>query len=535
MTRFILALFLAIGFAGNQALANKKKKPYHINIPTMTDSLPEVANEEYYQKNYGKLENSGSRKISQSVSDVPAIEKTYSQDFITLRDELIGNSDRKDAAGKSLKGIESPEDLDKLILKYSKPDTYDKLSPEAKMVVVQLRAVWPFKSFFHRAKTYFGNGTAIRSAIVTMLRNSSTAINVFFPVSGEAPVNHWNVVFRYMTEPMEGMGEDIKTDEQLHQFVVDYTNYTRGELDRMYSIYKSTDSIWWDNKLFMSFANFTSEKDRYIKLGKPEFEAILAGAYGSWSGLATTAAYSFEGLSDSIRDMGSFFGIEEARNVFRNSRNDRVSGMKAQHRFAVLRKYPKLFTLLPEGKNLTAPAYTYMLASVNMAEASWNRLRGSNENRTDFLFDPRVVQPFNTNRLINTSFKELRVLLSSSEAKSTLMQGEMVQLNLRLLYLDPPQSLRDFYPVAFNSSPDEYKKDVAGKSIPYRNYLAGSPTTWSHTAYVKYFPSIKQAPCPRNLVEATTACTSDVGVYSRILSQTWGTAGFGAALAGMVF
>jgi hypothetical protein len=535
MTRFILALSLAFGFASNNAFAAKKKKTYHVTIPGMTEPLPEMANEEFYQKNYGQLEKSGSRKISQSVIDVPAIEKTYSEDFTALRDELIGNVNQKNASGKSLRGIESPEDLDKLILKYSKPETYDKLSPEAKMVVVQLRAIWPFKSFFHRAKTYFGNGTAIRSAIVTMLRNSSTAINVFFPISGEAPVNHWNVVFRYMTEPMEGMGEEISTDEQLHQFVVDYADYTRKEIDRMYAIYKSTDSIWWDNKLFMSFANFTSEKDRYIKLGKPEFEAILAGAYGSWSGLATTAAYSFEGLSDSIRDMGSFFGIEEARNMFRNSRNDRVSGMKAKHRFAVLRKYPKLFTLMPEGKNLTSPAYSYMMASVNMAEASWNRLRGSKEDRTDFLFDPRVIQPFNTNRLINTSFKELRTLLTSSEAKSTLMQGELVKINLRDIYLDPPKSLMDFYPVAFNTSADEKSKDIAGKSVTYRNYLAGSPTTWSHSAYEKYFPSIKKTPCPNKLDVPTSSCTSDVGVYSRILSQTWGTAGFGAALAGMAF
>lgn len=536
MNRLLISTFVAFATVFTVANAEPKKAPKAAKVqvdPNFEFNL-EIMNDEFYQKTYGEALKKGNRKVSQSVMDVPAIEATFSPDFIALRNELIGGNVTTQSTIDTALGVKTPEELDAIIKKYSESATYNALSPQAKMVALQLKALAPYKSFFYRAQAYFGKGTAIRSMIVTMLRNSSTAIQTFFPINGTVATNQWEVVFDYMTQPMSGMGPAITTDEDLHSFVLQIINVNSKLINEMVAIYKSTDQIWWDNKLYMSFANFTSEKDRYIKLGKPEMESILAGTLSGFSGLTATAAYSFTGLSDSVRETGKFFGIEETRSILTSDRNDKVMGLKASKRFETLRKFPKLFILLPNGEKMMQASYSALVGSVRYAKISWQGMKAlEGKDRQDFLFDPRAVLPFN--RVLGTSFDTIEALISDKGAHSTMIQGELVKVNISEFYKNPPRSLSSLYPVAFKGGAETLPKTVDGKKLEFRNYKQGSPVAWSANAYAKYFPELKKSACPTDTVGMVQECTTDVSAYARILSQTWGGAGFGAIISGMVF
>ena len=536
MNRLLISTFVALSTVFTVANAEPKKTPKaaKVQVDPNFDFNLEIMNEEYYKKTYGEAVKKGSRKVSQSVMDVPAIEATFSPDFLALRNELIGGNVTTQSTANTALGARTPEELDAIIKKYSDSATYNALSPQAKMVAIQLKALAPYKSFFYRAQAYFKQGTAIRSMIVTMLRNSSTAIQTFFPVNGTVATNQWEVVFDYMTQPMSGMGPAITTDEDLHNFVLQIINVNSKLIDEMVAIYKSTDQIWWDNKLYMSFANFTSEKDRYIKLGKPEMQSILAGTLSVFSGLTATAAYSFTGLSASIRETGKFFGIEETRNILSREENDKVMGLKASKRFETLRKYPKLFLLLPNGEKMMSASYSSLVGSVRYAKISWEGMKAlEGKDRQDFLFDPRAVLPFN--RVLGTSFDTIEALISDKGARSTMIQGELVKVNISEFYKNPPRALSSLYPVAFKGGSETLPKTVDGKQLQFRNYKQGSPVAWSATVYERYFPDLKKSACPAGTVGMVEECTTDVSNYARILSQTWGGAGFGAIISGMVF
>jgi hypothetical protein len=504
--------------------------PMSFASKTPADTKPKVEKVEFdpnfqfdldilHNDNFAKMFDNvkTSRKISQSVIDVPAIEQTFSEDFNDLRAKLIGGQSR---SGRAV-GVKTPEELDLLIKEISSPKIYQSLSPQAKFLALQLKGLQPYKSFIYRARVYFGKNTALRSYIITMLRGSSTAINTFFPTDSTNPTNQWNVVFRYVTEPMEDMGPEITTDEQLHNFVLTLVKVNAGLLKDMVGIYNTTDQIWWDNKIYMSFANFTSEKDRYIKLGKPEMETLLAAGLAGFSGLTTSAAYSFSGLSSAIKTTAQYFGVDSIQGTIGKG----VEGLSSRDRFSILKKHPQLFNLIPGGGALMATSKSALVSSVRFARLSWESLKKSgSSDRGDFLFDPRVVIPFN--RILGVSFETLDDLLSDQGVKSTVVAGEMVKINLSEFYKNPPQQLSELYPVTFKDGPDEKVKNIKNQPLKYRDYSVGRSLAWKGSAYQRYFPDIKID---------SNGQTSDVPNYARILSQTWGGAGFGALISSMVF
>lgn len=575
MTRFILAIPMTVAFAFAPAFA--KKKPAVDNsayynalvaeaqmiVPEGESYQPKILDDNYYKTVAKDFDKIAKRKVSNTVSDIPktsAFEADFKQDFIDLRKALIGIDNKDGQQVKANKGAESPERLQEIINEYS--SRYNSLSPEAKMVVLQLRGLVPYKSFFVRAKAYFGSGTAIRSAIVTMLRNSAVGLQVFFPTGQTNPVNHWNVVFRYMTEPMAGMGPPIKDDKDLQDFTFGVIKSNGPLLTEMEKLLVNNEQIWWDNKLYASFANFTNEKDRYTKLGKIEMSAILSGAYAAQSGLQFSAAYSFEGLAASIRTTSSFFGMEQFGNSinFTPKSKDDVHGLKSKERFQTLRHYPTLFvrrgdyakyTYSGNDKEKIVGAFQYLKSSVRYGRESWKALENmSPESRPNFLIDPGTVTPFN--RFYSAGFQNLADLIEGREVSngknnlSTVINGEVISMNLEKFYAEPPSSMSVFYPVAFDNGPEEFNNKPG---LPkYRNYLQGSPVAWDASAYKPYFSEISEVSCPPAQSQCTRPgscpevtvvrvekCTRDVSKYARILSQTLGVAGFGAVMAGMVF
>ncbi len=467
-----------------------------------------------------------SKKARRSVArvDVPAIEASFPADFVEIRSQLIGGAVATNKAQSE--GVKTPAELDALIQKYSNPEEFRKLGPQAKLVALQLRALKTYKSFIFRARNYIGKNSITRTMVVTMLRAQLVGVQTFFPLTGTADVNQWEVVFKYITEPQPGMGEPISTDRDLYAFLTHATNDAQSIMNDYSALIKQKQDIWWDNKLFFSFANFASEKDRYVKLGDAELESIYSTMALNLSGLYATTAYSLDGLQDFIRSSGQLFGVDGLDGISRAivSTNG-IDGMTSKSRFQILNAHPNLFKLMPQGKTRMNYAYGYLREAVRSAKTSYNYSLNRGD-AGDYLFDGRVANAMF--RVTNTSIEQLDQLFEKDEVGSTVVNGERIKVNLSQFYNNPPTHLNSLYPKAWDEGPREITVKAWGKNDKLRNYKYGMAKEWDIAAYKVLFPEIQA-------VANKPGRTSEVGKYSRIISQTWGTAAFAIPLSMVVF
>lgn len=531
--KWILFLSFALAFS-NQGLAKAKnagktksaaqtQETQAKGAETFAAELP-LNNDEFYNKFIEEIKKSP-RSTAAAVTDVPAIEKNFEKDFLQIREELIGNGI---AGDKNEKGVTTVEQLDQLINKYSEPATYKSLSNQAKFVALQLRSLKSFKSFIFRAKLYIGNISATRTMIVTALRTQIAGIQSFFPVLGNASVNHWEVVFNYITQNTPNMGPEIKNDRDLYVFFTQLAyDYAQIVNDFKEIVTENFKPIWWDNKLYMSFASFASEKDRYVLLDKPELYALYSASLMNMSALSSTTAYSFDGLQSSIKSIGQLFGIDSLGDgISAIVTGQGAEGMSSYSRIKVLSAYPDLFVLVPDGKKRMSLAYDYLKASVRAARVSYEETKKLPEGKQN-LFDPRVANAFT--RIGNTSFANVDSLVDEKEVvTSAVLNGERVKVSLKSFYDNPPKRLSDLYPTKWDLSAEHVKLNVPGyskKGQYLRNYKYGMATEWNLAPYKQIFPDIS----------GNGDKTKEVPKYARILSQTWGSAVFAIPLGAAIF
>lgn len=502
------------------SFGKEKKKTEKTLIKAAPAVKPKVffASDEKYEA-YIKQTKSQTRAVASARIDVPAIEKSYPADFLEMREQLIGN-------GKDKKGVVSVADLDRVVNKYSDPEKYQTLSNEARFLALQLRTLKTFKSFIFRARKYVDNISATRTLIVTMLRNQLAGIQTFFPVNGNANVNHWDVVFRYLTEASDDMDFEINSDDSLYLFLT-YVTYDFAGIASDYStLVEEKKAIWWDNKLYMSFANFASEKDRYVKLGEAEQLALHSAVMLNLSGLYATTAYSLTGLQASTKKVGNLFGIDGVRDFARALRTGQgADGMTSESRIDVLSEHNELFRLTSDGATRMGYAYEALRDSVRSANASFERAKNNGDSQS--LFDAGVANGFG--RVGDTSFRNLDNLFEKNEITSTILNGERIEVSLKKFYDSPPESLQELYPQAWKTEIPRARKVTAwGKEELQRSYDYGMATSWKLAPYRKLFPRIPAS-------KANPEQTEDVGKYARVLSQTWGASAFAIPLSAFVF
>ncbi len=486
-----------------------------------------ILNDGVYQKLLKETKDP-SRKLAQSATDMPAdaIESKLSTDkeFIAIREALIGN-------GSDKPGVVTVQDLDRVIKTYSDPNYpgYIKVSSDqALFVVLQLKSLAPFKSAIFRLKEYVKKYDAIRVYIVSILRAQIAGIQNFFPVTGASGVNRWEVVYKYITEPTPDMDYPVTDDAHLYSFFTSIT-YAMGTINNEFSHLvdrvRTGEKIWWDNKLFMSFASFTSEKDRYVHLGDPELNALYAATSLNVSFLDTLTAYSLDGFQDAIRDIGHLFGIQNTTWTITGLQSivNGPEGLSSMSRTSVLNAHPNLFVKVKDGDLRMSSAYDALAAAAFHAQLAFEHTKALKDGQ-DSLFDPSVALGFN--RIGTQAFQNIFDLVrNGKEAESIVVNNEKVRVNISGFYHAAPARLSDLYPQDWVTSPEYYDVTAWGKRDKLRNYKFGMATTWKYDAYKVLFPDITE----------DKGKTKDVAKFTRILSQTWGSAIFALPLSLLIY
>lgn len=509
---------------------------------------------EAYEKKIDELKKRPRKTANENRTDVPAIEKSldFKSDFIELREKLIGNGKEGD---KNEFGTKSAEDLNKVIEEYSAPARYNGLSSQAKFLALQLRGLKPLKSIIFRAKLYIGRFSAVRTMIVTMLRAQVSGIDTFFAPGPRGAPNHWDIVFDYLTEPVTGMGPEILSDEQLQYFLGQLAAESGKLVDELGELVKKKENIWWDNRLFMSYGNFASERDHYVMLGEAELQGIYAVAAANMSALSSTTAYQIIGLQKALKDIGELYGVIDLESASSAARSETgVDGMSSMSRIHVFKKYPQLGAIHPKGRERMKAAYKYLKDAVRAANLSYKDLvendpkarRNSDEpltaNNGAFL-DPNAVMPFS--RIISTSLRNLQNAVADDNKEgsvtSSIVNGDVIRVNLSAFYNSPPAHLNELYPTAFVDTDREKDlkdnkilKDLKYRGTVQRNYRYGKSIEWSSEPFEKVFPDIKSYDAPAGSKDRRKR-TKDIPRYVRVISQTWGASLFAIPMSALVF
>ena len=492
--------------------------------------------------------HSNSRQIAAAETDLTsaAIVATFSSDFKKIRKELIG--DDKTA------GITTKEGLDDLVIKYSDKKTYNELNGwDAKFLALQIRALKPMKSFIFRAKDYVEKNSITRTMIVSALRAQISGIDHFYPVSESNKTNYPALVFQYITEPFPDMKSKISEDGELYNEMTDLTNFVRNEIDLYRALIDANPTFWWDNKLYAPFANFVNEKDQYVKLGYEEHLAIYAAGCLNVSGLYSLTAYSFSGLAEAAKQNAKLFGVD-AGDLFNKLG---VEGMSSENKIKALTKdTPELFNGNSETKGRMERAYDFLNLAVQTSKTVYDRvkMRSADDQR---LFEARFVTPFvrggdNSLRNLATLFElpnldpkmygkdstveensNFAVDAKSKTVRSAVVRGDVIQVDLKAFFMDPPKNLKELYPVAWrvkktHGEKEDSKVDAWDGKDRLRNYRYGMAVEWNIEHYKKIFPQIQP-------MEKDQSRTAELGKYARILSQTWGASGFALPISFFIF
>lgn len=542
----------AVAFAVS-AHAGKKEKSSASQIramPTLEHYLP-YNNNEIYSKAL-KAVKSASREPAEATTDVAKEPTNWPQDFLTLRTEVLNIGKGKDENA-------ALNDYIALVNKYSVPATYNGLSSPAKLAAIQMRVLKPFQSFTFRARDYIKTSPALKSMIVSVLYAQFAGIQAAFNTTpGNA--NQWEVVFRYITQPSEGMGAKITTDVELYNFYVSLIEDMTPVINDMARLALAGEEIWWDNTMFMAFANFQFQKDRYVKLGKSELNAFYSAAALGMSSLLSTTAYSFDGLRAAVTEIGYLWGVGVASNVvaaanditdpskifeqIRRTPSDVKAlmqlggdGMSSHTRTLVVQNKKDLFKLL--NANNMKDAYLYMATAARAGKISYAAAKGINS--PDNLFNSNVAAGFNgtfgmSSINIETLVGGMDVVAdikqdigcpTADELKTNpyagtnngvytaVVKSEVIRMNVKAFYCFPPAHLNELYAQDWDLSTKvkEWNKEK------YRNYRFGMATKWNYEPFHKIFPDLKP-------IKGNEKFTDEVPKYSRFLMQTWGGAAF---------
>ena len=489
------------------------------------------------------------RQVAEAQTDVTAsaIEATFSPQYKDMIKEILGDGDKA-------KGLTTKDGLNDLVIKYSDDKTYAALkSSDAKFLALQIRALAPWKSFIFRARGYIRKNSVTRTMIVSALRGQISSITEFYPSDAKNKTNYWEIVFKYVTEPVADMGPPIGTDVEFYNFLTSLTRTADSELLLFRDVAFKQESFWFDTKIYAPFMNYINEKDRYVKLGYLEQLAMYSALSLNLSGLYSTTSYSLDGLEAATRMNSQLFGVDlgDAFNELG------VEGMSSENKFYVLgEKNPKLFEAVFDTPSRMSNAYMYLEAAVQAAQVVYEGLK-QRPARDQQLFDSRFVAPLmrgadnsirNIGSLIpfkgfdatkyevesskeeNTQFK---VDLKNKSVRSFISSGDVIEVNIKNFYMDPPKHLKELYPQewrtekAYGEEEESYVQ-AWGESTVLRNYKYGMAAEWNLKPYKKIFPKIKA-------METNESRTTEVGKYARVLSQTWGTGLFAVPLSFFIF
>lgn len=424
--------------------------------------------------------------------------------------------------------ITSADELDQFLNEAN--SNYETYPADVKFIAAQIIPLRSLRGIIWRLTPAVDSSKAIHSFILTQVKNIAVNLQLLLPTQ------QWQAGFDYVTQPFveDGNFPFIRKGYVVSQFpkgseaaIQSYIRYSiipaiRINAIRLESVSLSANLGVWDNKLLYGTGSFPSSIDRYALYGEVERHAALSNMYAALSELYFQSAYSIKGSFEMTSEISKLYGFDAFFS--------KVDGVPAAKRIPVIKKYDNWGLRLSDGKKWTADALFFMAKSVEHGEQMWEAMKNRPVSET-FMMTNEYALPFQ--RPIATRFENLKRLTGNSEEIKDVIDGkksvesllnnpaeirsfindEKVTVNLKALYLNPPDDIKALYATGFEKSSEMFSKTLSdhGKTVEvkYRNFLNERGNEWDLSVYKPYFPDVRT--------------NKDLEKTVRVLTQGWGT------------
>jgi len=340
------------------------------------------------------------------------------------------------------------------------------------------------------------------SQLLTLVRNVAKNMNTFFPR------DTWKAGFHYVSEPFSAQDEQFKDKDHadlIQFFTKDVSASVAQAYERVNRVAASftadlqknpetpTKALLFDSQVAYGAANtFADGHYRYKVLGAPEVSLSAGGLALSLAGLKQASAYDLRGALRNVEIVSKVFGFDGLLT--------RLDGVTDEEVVSSLRKArlssPKFLTLREGGAALMKQSYDSLTVAYGHLENAWKAVDGrpSDANR---LLNPGLFRDsvISGRRSLKTAKKILGLPVTSEAGfrVRSIATNEVVEINLKPFFLNPPQDLLSLLPTGFEVE-KERCPTYAGSSckVKVRNYTWGSANAWNYSAH-SYFPGLKGA------------------------------------------
>jgi len=462
--------------------------------------LPVFAFGKSYKSKRGKRRKPAAATLT--VNDLSA-------GFVNLQNDIIG--------AKGEKGIQTADQLDALIRKVDAE--YPKYKDDSqKLLAAQLAFSKVYRGIIYRAKDLVKDHDFVRSGIITALRLTGQATQVYLPNS------QWEAGFNYTVEPFDfdkNQVAKINSDET-------FKKYLKKELIPALTEFETRvkginfNNVVWDNRVFYRDANFVDDKDRFVRLSDNEKNALRSVISASLSSSKGLVAFSLKGLFDTIDKVSKKYGV--------NAMFD-TGGSLAEARTEIIKD--NLNLKLRDSAALKR-SYEDLQKSVRFAKKAVEGVKKDGRNGDSWnLLNFTAINAFSRiNNNVMENISNIALPENNRTIASAVVSGEVVEVDLKAFFVtDQPKDLLAFLPNEFDTRMNKGReKNSRIRKHPvmlkkngkrYIDFTYGRPIGWKQKEFQKYFPNVKS--------------DQDIKRVVRVISQSYGAAGIGGPLSLVMF
>lgn len=456
-------------------------------------------------------------------------EDQFSDEYVSFRDQFL-----KVKTGTEFYDLVSAYDA-----------KYDSLPTDLKYTVARIAPWLPLRGIFWRMTPLVHKNLMSQQMLVVTIKNMAEQMEI------NVPDSHVQAQMLFLSLPVPDlMGKEINDEAGLVTYLSgEVLNSLQKSIKRLESLTKmmwkdskgKEHAIFYDAKLRFGRNAFNQtgydDFERFKAIGNGERFAAIARVYRRAYNITFMKSYNWNGYLALREDIGSLFGMGLARATLFDtvsSNNQYLRSVSRQARVNKFKKYPKLLTLNPDGKQWMALSYSNLHKSGLYLEQAWESVQKNNSPLA--MLDPDVFT--GRSEQIELGLSNIKKLVGSSGRGASgetiitgAISGDEVVVNLKGFFENPPKDLKKLLPTQFNQNEDlkmvssekayskvkSVKNDIMEVSFPgkgatrFRNYLYGRAVAWDASAegYGVLFPKLSNG--------------KEVGEAMRILNEARGT------------
>lgn len=492
--KFLTAI-VAMSFFSNSVLSSEVKPWMSYFSWTAKDKMPAL------------IKDARKRHQTRSFASNNADTSLMSKEYKSIRDKMLA--------------AKTPDEVHSLILDLEK--NLNNYPADAKFLGSVLTILKPFRGIVYRMIPMVEKPKITHSFLRNQVKILASNMRVYLPSE------HWEAGFAYITQPYQ-VAEGQAVSQFKNKSSISKKNRKRAVTEFQEYIYtdiypamanaakviegiKLEKPVVWDNKIVFGPDSFGGDitENRYRYLQEGERRLALSSLHMGMHYLQYFVSYNLEGLLSLTKDIGKLYGVDGF--AFTN-----VEGVPSYRIVKAVSKYSDIFTIKDGAGEHMKLSFLHLQEGVRQLRLSREELRNESPNQL-FLLNPARIDPWDENfekQMVNI---ECVIEDSSDDSKAcpvrSAITGEVVVVDLKSFYNNPPKDLKSFMPTSW----DIGKKEITNKklNVNYPNYFWGQPTAWNTSAYKTYFPEIKDG--------------DDLKKYVRVLRQAFGGEVFGAPIA----